>query len=63
MTAKELSYGISEGYLDNVVHLYVTPETIKEAGRVKDCQTVRKLAWKKYVAAMKDVPAHFTVQP
>lgn len=56
MTEAELSYGIAEGYIENQVHLFVTEETIREAGRQKDCPAVRKLAWKKYVVAVAKVP-------
>lgn len=56
MTERELSEGIGEGLIDNQVHLFVTDETIREAGRMKDCPAVRKLAWRKYVAAVAEIP-------
>jgi hypothetical protein len=56
MTEEQLKCGIREGTIDNMVHLFVTRETIREAGRKHDCNTVRKLAWKKYVESVKNVP-------
>lgn len=56
MTEKELLFAISEGIVKNEVHKFVTLELIKSVGRERDCMTVRKAAWKKYVEAMKDVP-------
>lgn len=56
MTEAELKHGIGEGYVENQVHLFVTEETIREAGRQKDCPAVRKLAWRKYVAAVANIP-------
>lgn len=56
MREAELSHGIGEGYIENQVHLFVTDETIREAGRQKDCPAVRKLAWQKYVEAVANIP-------
>jgi hypothetical protein len=56
MTEHELSEGIGEGLIDNQVYLFVTDETIREAGRMKDCPAVRKLAWAKHVAAVAEIP-------
>jgi hypothetical protein len=52
MTEAQLRQGIQDGTIENMVHIFVTDETIKEAGRLKDCSTVRKLAWKKYVESV-----------
>ena len=56
MKEAELKHGIQEGFIENQVHLFVTDETIREAGRQKDCPAVRKLAWKKYVKAVAHIP-------
>jgi hypothetical protein len=56
MTEQELKDAIGDGRMENTVHKFWTKETIVEAGRKKVCPKVIKLAWKKYVESVKDIP-------
>ena len=56
MTEQELKDAIGDGRMENTVHKFWTAEVIAEAKRKKICPTVQRLAWKKYVESVKDVP-------
>lgn len=56
MTEMELRYAIGEALIENRVSDFWTPEVVREAGRRKLCPTVSRLAWRKYVESVKDVP-------
>jgi len=63
MTEAELLTAISNGWIKNELQKFVTPETIRESGCEHDCPAARAHAWRKYVEAMRDIPAPTGVRP